>query len=757
MNTRSPKPFDHARKQRNYEGLICLVLVVALFACYWQVLHHDFLNYDDVDYVTDNENVQKGLTLEGLFWAFTTTHAGNWHPVTWLSHMLDCQLFGMNPGLHHMTNVFFHLLNTLLLFFVFKEMTGKVWQSGFIAAFFALHPLHVESVAWVAERKDVLSTFFWMLTLWSYIRYAKHTGILRYLPVLLFFVLGLMAKPMLVTLPFVMLLLDVYPLNRLQLPMSDGRNRPSQKKAALHLILEKLPLFVFAGISSGVTFYAQKQGGTMAPLDVIPFDMRIANALVSYVKYMGKMIYPVKLAVLYPYPETLPLGEVAGACLVLASISFLAFRTIRHHPYIALGWLWYLGTLVPVIGLVQVGAQSMADRYTYVPLIGLSVVIAWGAPEMVTPWRHGKRCLVLSSAMLLLSLAMISWKQLGYWKNSITLFERAISAGADGHHIPHNNLGSAYGELKQLDRAIKHYSEAIRIKPDYEKAHYNLGNVFADQGRIDDAIKHYLAAIRAKPDFEGAHNNLANALAKLGRIKEAVKHYREAVRIKPDFEGAHNNLGNALAKLGRNKEAVKHYLEAVRINPNSAEAHNNLGSMLAKQGHIDDAIKHYREALRIDPDFKDAHYNLGGALEKHGRTDDAIKHYLEAVRLDPDFADAHNNLGYAFAGIGRIEDAIKYYLEAVRIKPDYEKARYNLGNVFAGIGRIEDAIRHYLEAIRINPGFETAHNNLAIAYYRKGNIDKAVSHFRKAIQINPNYTDAKRNLEEVMKLQKKGQ
>ncbi len=352
-----PNNIDHKDSQFNLrqDVLVCLFLIVATLVVYWQMQHHDFVNFDDGKYVAENRHVQNGLTSESIFWAFTTAHGGNWHPLTWLSHMLDCRLFGLNPGRHHLTNLFFHIANTLLLFVVFRRMTGSLWQSAFVAALFALHPSHVESVAWISERKDVLSTFFWMLTMWGYIRYVDHLSVHRYLLVILFFVLGLMSKPMLVTLPFVLLLLDYWPLNRLPINPPGTMDKFQQKSVALRLVWEKVPLFVLVALSSAVTFHAQKHGGLVVSLDNIPFKARVANAVVAYVKYIGKMIYPVKLAAIYPHLEMLPWWQIAGACLLLVIISFSAIRVFRQRPYVAVGWLWYLGTLVPVIGLVQVG------------------------------------------------------------------------------------------------------------------------------------------------------------------------------------------------------------------------------------------------------------------------------------------------------------------------------------------------------------------------------------------------------------------
>ncbi|MBW2538391.1 MAG: tetratricopeptide repeat protein, partial [Deltaproteobacteria bacterium] len=470
--------------------LVCLFLAIVTLAVYWQVINYAFV-FDDDLYVAENFHVRRGLTSETVAWAFTTTSIANWHPLTWLSHMLDIQLYGLNPGSHHLTNVLFHIANTLLLFLILTRMTGALWQSAFVAVLFALHPLHVESVAWISERKDVLSTFFWMLTMWSYIRYVELPGVKRYLLILLFFILGLMVKPMLVTLPFVLLLMDYWPLGRFQFSRSGGAGPDSQPPSfSLFLVWEKIPFIVLAAAVSVVAFLVQRSGGAVGSLEIFPIHYRIMNALVSYVSYIGKMIWPFNLALLYPYPGKLPWWHVSGAFLLLLSISLLSIRNVRRFPWFAVGWLWYLGTLVPVIGLVQIGPQAMADRYTYVPLIGLFIMIAWGIPEIFKKWRYKKEGLVTITVVLLLMLTVISWSQVRYWRNSVTLFKHTLDVTEDNYVI-HNNLGFALAEMDRTPEAIWHYSEALRINPRYEKVHNNIGTAFILQGQLERAVEHF--------------------------------------------------------------------------------------------------------------------------------------------------------------------------------------------------------------------------------------------------------------------------
>ena len=591
------------------ELLILLFLIAATFAVFWQVQNQEFVNYDDNVYITENPHVQSGLTRKSLAWAFTSTYASNWHPLTWLSHLLDCELYGLNPKWHHLTNLLFHVANTLLLFLVLKRMTGAHWRSAYVAAMFALHPLHVESVAWVAERKDVLSIFFWMLTMWAYSRYAERPSLNRYLLVFLSFALGLMAKSMLVTLPFVLLLMDYWPLRRLRFGQEAGDNRlkaqgsfiPLHKRSVpLRLVLEKVPFIALAGVSSAVTLFAQQYGGAVTSLESLSLKVRIANALVSYVNYIWKMIWPEGLAVFYPHPGMLPMWQVAGAGLLLVCVSFLAIRTARSRPYMIVGWLWYLGTLVPVIGLIQVGVQAMADRYTYVTLIGLFIIIAWGVPDILARWRYGKIAIAISAGLTLSIFTILTSLQLQHWRNNMTLFKHALSV-TTGNYLAHTNVGAVLVGQGRLDDGIAHYAKALHIKPNYALAHYNLAAALDRQGKLDEAIAHYTKAARIKPDYVKARCNLGVALARQGKLDEAIAHLAEALRIEPNLAEAHYNLGRALAMQGKPDEAIVHYTEVVKIKPNLAQAHYTLGVALVRQGRLDEGIRHLETAIKLKP------------------------------------------------------------------------------------------------------------------------------------------------------------
>jgi Flp pilus assembly protein TadD len=490
---------------------IYFALAVSTLLVFWQVRNFDFINYDDSVYVYENPHVLNGLTADAVWWAFTTGQASNWHPLTWLSLMLDCQLFGTAPGRMHLVNLFLHLANTLLLFTVLKKMTGALWPSAFVAAAFALHPLHVESVAWIAERKDVLSTFFWILTMWTYLRYVKQPSATRYLLVLLVFAFGLMAKPMLVTLPFVLLLLDYWPF---------------QRKISWRLLVEKIPFFVLAVISSVITFLVQRSSGAVSNIDVLSLNNRIANAFLSYTQYIGKMFWPSNLAIFYPLniSGNIPFRQVAICALLLLGISLFVVRLGRNQKYLILGWFWFVAALIPVIGIVQVGQQAYADRYTYIPYIGLFIMLAWGLPQLLSKWPQRKIVLGLSMVIILTTLGICAHRQTSYWKNSFTLFSHANQV-TQNNWLAHYDLGLAYGNLGRLPQAMEAFSQAIRINPNYARAHYNLGVAYGRLGRWPEAIDAFSLAIRVKPDYAEAHNNLGNAYLATGDKNSAMAEY----------------------------------------------------------------------------------------------------------------------------------------------------------------------------------------------------------------------------------------
>jgi tetratricopeptide (TPR) repeat protein len=659
----------------------------------------------------------------------------------------------------------FHVANTLLLFIVLKKMSGTVWQAAFVSALFALHPLHVESVAWVAERKDVLSTFFWMLTMWTYVRYVEYPKLSRYLLVLLSLALGLMSKPMLVTLPFVLLLIDYWPLGRFwgerpgDVIISENhkpKDRSQQWSDPFRLVREKVPLFALSAASSVVTGFSQHSGGATSSLDVLPLKIRIGNALVSYVAYAGKMIWPKGLAVIYPYPAgEFTAWKVAGATILLICISALAIRAARRRPYLAVGWLWYLGTLVPVIGLVQVGSQSMADRYTYVPLIGLFIIIAWGVADLLAGWRYRRIVLATSAGALLLAFMVCTSLQVSYWRDSFVLFGHAIEVTAN-NPVAHYNLGHAMAKQGNLNEAIGHYSKALQGDPNLKQAHNNLGVALYKQGKVDEAITHFNEALRIAPDYAEAHYSLGMTLAEEGKLQEAISYYSRALQARPNYAEVYNDLGVALARQGKLDEAISHHSKALQIRPDYPEAYNDLGIALARQGKSDEAISYYSRALQIKPDHAEAHNNLAFELARQGNLRVAISHYFEAVKIKPDYASAHNNLANALAEQGKLEEAVSHYLRAVQIRPSFAEAYNNLGIALASQGNLEEAIGHFTEALQIRADYAEAHNNLGVALARQGKSDQAIAHFSEAVKIKPDYAQASNNLRALRRARKPG-
>jgi tetratricopeptide (TPR) repeat protein len=574
---------------------VCGLLALLVLVVFCSTCGYEFVNFDDDEYVYENDHVRAGLTIQGIAWALTAFHASNWHPLTWLSHMLDCQLYGMNPGGHHLTNVFLHAAAAIVLFLTMKRMTGAMWPSAWVAAVFAIHPLRVESVAWVAERKDVLSGLFFMLTLWCYARYVERPASWsRYACVVVVFLLGLLAKPMLVTLPCVLLLLDYWPLRRFAQPAPEA-DAPWFPARWAPLIIEKLPLFGMAAASCALTIGAQRNA--LASLDRVPFFSRAANAAVAAIAYIGKLLYPVDLAVLYPLPAgPRPIGTVITAVVMLAAISTTAFALRRKCPYLIVGWLWYLGTLVPVIGLMQVGSQAMADRYTYLTQIGLSIAIAWGSVSLAGRSASRQRALAAVACVLVVAMMGCAWRQTAHWRDSQALWTHTLRC-TSRNWLAHNNLGFALAARGQIDDAIDQYRKALAIKPDHFKAHYNLANAFAGRGQADEAVAEYLRALEIEPRDVDAHNNLGLTLASLGQVDEAIDAYRRALELKPDSISGHTNLGIALTGRGQVDEAISHYRQALEIDPEHVGTRCNYGNALLVQGKRPEALEQYRKAL----------------------------------------------------------------------------------------------------------------------------------------------------------------
>jgi tetratricopeptide (TPR) repeat protein len=741
---------------------VCVLLAVAVLLVFGQTLRHEFVNYDDDQYFSSNSHVQHGLTRGGVAWAFRTMLASNWHPLTWLSLMLDVELFGPGPVGPHLTNVLLHAANTVLLFLLLRRLTDALWPSAFVAAVFAIHPLHVESVAWVAERKDVLSGLFFMLALLMYARFAQcvtsgtwpafaalpsphgsdetsrrgkqvtrteaaapapdslrvtrlpaealakagHPSLFYGLS-LLFFTLGLMSKPMLVTLPFVLLLLDYWPLNRFaRFTIRDLVFRLPTNR----LVIEKIPFLALSAASCAVTLLAQRH--VIEPMEWFPLSSRINNALVAYVTYLGQMFYPAELAVFYPLPESnLPPREVLLALILLAGIGTGVLVLRRRRPYLLVGWLWYLGVLVPVIGLVQVGGQGHADRYTYLPFIGVFIMLAWGARDLFSFWRHRRQVLGVAAFILMAALMACTVIQTRYWRNSVSLWTHALAC-TSRNYVGHNNLGMVLAGQGRFTEAIEHYQEALEIKPGSAEVYNNWGMVLAGQGRFTEAIEHYQKALEIKPGSAEVYNNWGAVLAEQGQPVKAIEYYRKALEIKPDYAAAHFNLGDALAKQARYSEAIEQFQQAVRLRPDSAAAHFNLGDALAKQARYTEAMEQFQQAVQLKPDYAEAHYRLGGILRSQNRLDEAVKHYQKAIELIPAYADAHGNLANVLAAQGRLDEAIPEYQRTLELVPNSAQAHFRFGQALQQQKNVEAAIEQYQQALRLDTNHEGAKQQL---------------------------------------------
>lgn len=632
---------------------ICLLLAAITLAVFGQTIRYQFVNFDDDLYVYNTPAIKAGLTPKGVAAAFTNQHAHNWHPLTTISHMLDCQLYGLNAGGHHATSVILHTIAVLLLFWLLEQMTGATWRSALVAALFAVHPLHVESVAWVSERKDILSAVFFFLMLLAYNRYARAPSVMRYLAVAGLFVAGLMSKSMLVSAPIILLLLDYWPLRRFEQPSSvrgkaKATESDNQRRKVRLLFLEKIPLFVLAAVAAILTFVLQKRAaGAIPPL---PFLWRVQNAFVSYVVYVWKTLWPVRLAVFYPHPNgTLTLWEVSFAILLLAAITSAVIVFRKGRPYLLTGWLWYLVMLIPVIGIIQVGEQGYADRYTYLPHIGLFVAVVWFAIDMASVRGSQPRATVTAAAavLIVLVLAWVAFVQTSYWRNSEALWTHALAVTSD-NDIAHNNLGYLCNDRGDLDDAISHFESAARIRSAKRDPHYNLASAFVQM-------------------------NLGDALAKKGQSDDAMMHYNEAIRLQPDYGDAYYNRGSVLLAKGHVDEAIADLAKTIEMHPNDADAHTSLGNALLQKGWPREAIAHYQTALALAPEDPHSRNNLAWVLAT--ASDNSIRDGAkavgfaeEAVRLsggrEPLFL---RTLAAAYAESGRFSEAIAVAQQAAGI------------------------------------------------------------------------------------------
>lgn len=659
------------------------------------------MNFDDPAYLF-NEMVPKGLTWAGVRWALLTNTFSNWHPLTWISHMTDVSLFGMNPTGHHATSLFLHVLNTLLVFAVFRWMTGETGRSAWVAALFAIHPAHVQSVAWVAERKDVLSAVFGLATIWAYAAWVRKRGGRRYGLVLLLYAAGLMSKPILVSLPLLLLLLDYWPLRRLF--DSDRETRPA---ARFQPLLEKLPLLGMAMASSLVTFLFQKAGGEVRGLD-LPIGARLENTVVSYVRYLKMLFYPSNLAVFYPHPETsLGSWSVLGAVLVLLAISVAAVRLRRKAPYFIVGWAWFLVTLVPVIGLVQVGEQAMADRYTYFAFLGPFVALAWGIPALFTRWRFADAALRVGAVATCLVLVLATSAEVRHWKNTETLFLHALDGTTD-NYLAHNNLAVYYNEEgEKPSDGLRHGLQAIRIRPRYGSGHVNVGQSLFLLNRFDEAERSFQRALRLEPENGLALNNLARTKFLKGEIRESIRLYESAVKNVPKWSEPRKRLGIALLMEGKSGPALAELERAVELDSSDAESWILLEGLRARERHpAGPTVERFGKVLG------ESHREVGTVLQLRGRRSEAAAYLRKAIELFPADARAHTNLGTILAQEGHPDEAVSHFRLALRIDPGQPMIHNNLGALLLEQGHREAAIESFREALRLQPGFTLARKNL---------------------------------------------
>ena len=715
-------------------ALPALLLVAVTGAAYAPAWRAQFVNYDDHHYVVENLHVAPGLSGPGLAWAFTAFAAGNWHPVTWISHQLDCQLYGLRPAGHHLTNVALHAANAVLVLAVLFAMTGAVWRSALVAALFAVHPLNVESVAWVSERKNVLSTFFWLLAIGAYARYARQPSVARYALVALLLALGLMSKPMVVTLPCVLLLLDWWPLGRW------SPERPDARRQAWVLLREKLPLFALVVAACLLTLAAQTGAGATSMLSHLPWSARLSNAAISYAAYLGDLVWPAGLAAFYPHPRRVQPAALLLALAVLGALSALAWR-LRRQAAVPVGWLWYLGTLVPVIGLVQVGGQARADRYAYVPLLGVFIALVWGLSALGRP---AARALAAAGGVAVLVLAVLTWRQAAVWQNSTALFEHANRVTVD-NYVAYNTLGLVYHSQKRWEEAVRHFDRALQILPDLADTWAHRGLSLAKQGRLDDALHSLERAVALYPGSVHAHNNLGIALRKRDP-EAALSHLRQAMALDPEFVEAPINLGAVLLQKGETEAARQAFDRALAIGGRSAVVHFRLGSVLLERGDLDGAARHLEESVRLDPTRADAYNSLGVVRLRRGDPEGALARFAEVLRLDPDHADAHSNIAVVRLRQGRTEEAMAELEATLRLNPLHADAHATLGALLARSGRLAEAIEHFRAGVASDPENAVARNNLGAALLEKGDVEGAMPHLQQAVALDPRNADAQSNL-----------
>jgi len=742
--------------RRAHVWLVCLGLGVLTLAAYGQVVRFEFVNWDDYAAIMENPRVAGGLTRDNVLWALKIHGPLQWHPLAYWCHQLNCQLFGWKAGPHHVVNVLLHVTAALALLGAFWRLTGNFWPSALVAALFALHPLSVESVAWISHLRDPLSTIFWALVMWAYAGYARRGGARRYLMVLFLFAVGLMAKPTLCTLPCVLLLLDYWPLRRLRVGVGrqDQALRGEDRASTPHLgwlLLEKAPLLALSGVSAWLSYLSQHSILAIVTLESIPLGSRLANTAQAYVLHLVHLLWPINLAPVYPFPDSFHAPWVAAAVALLAALTVAAVYFGRHRGYLLVGWLWFLGTLAPVIGLVKMGAgTSLTDHHAYVPLLGIYAALAWTLAECVQHRPRWRLAVSGAAAVVLLGLTVVTWRQTAIWQNGQSLWEYTLAV-TKNNSIAHNNLGCVLRDLGKTAEATEHYRQAVQIDPRNAMACNNLGYCLAEQGNLDEAIHYYQRALEAYPILSPAHANWGNALAAQGKFDEAIWHFEQGLRVDPMNVAIHNDWGNMLFEQDKLDEAIGHYQEVLRIYPANAYAYRFWAAALAAQGQLEDAVQKLQESLRLRPNDAPAHLNLSITLARQGQWDQAMEHFREAMALNPscDFSDRNvaaarfapakldeviaSQLGQLLVREGRHSEAEPYLREALKFEATNAVVRAFLATTLHQQGKTDEALRQFEECVRLDPDRpEPLHN---IAWIRATHPDVKFRNGSEAVRV----------------------
>jgi protein O-mannosyl-transferase len=740
MNTHRKDTIEEGRDKQSFfaahrDLLFYFFLIFTTVLVYFQMVGHDFINFDDPMQLTKNNHVISGLTWNNLKWAFGFESPCS--PLTWFVYTVVHSIFDLRPGAFHLMSLTFHVLSSLMLFYVLKNMTGTFWRSAFVSLLFAVHPINVESVAWTAELNNVLSGLFFMLVLLAYRSYSENPDWKKYIVVLILFELGLLAKSVLMTLPFILFLLDLWPLKRIIIREGYAHTEKTWNRfegvPLSRLILEKIPLLILTTVSLVSSLLSVKSHTKLYTTDIIPMTLRLSNAAVSYIKYLEKLFWPHGMALLYPYPNTVHLWKVAGACLVLSLLTILFLRALRKYPYYLVGWLWFLGSLVPFLGIIQAGQWAeMADRYAYLPFIGIFIMISWGIPDLIKGWRYSREFLSIAGSGVILVLMAITWIQVGYWKNSIVLFEHVIKVNPSSY-TARNQVGMMLLEQGETDKAIEQFQMVLKSNPDFADVYFNLGKAFADKKDYSQAYKYYSGCLQIEPNKTDVHINLGNLLVGMGKIDEAVKHFKDALKIDPASVEAFVNLGNVSLQEGKVDEAVLDYSHALKVDPDRTEVYNNIGSAFARKGNMKRAYQYFEKALQKDPDYTDARVNLERAKVALSKIESDMKQIETLIRNSP-----QNHLLYLKqAELKQQQDdskgAIGDYQKALAIKPESIQALYGLVLIYTEMQQYAKALG-YLQSIKdIQPDNPKIYYNISCLYAKQNMQEESISWLKRAV------------------------